>query len=66
MNTLNEPFVDLFQYFKWNIENRGGTLQGGEGGIWYTHDGQHGNEAGVKMWFDSIKKIIVNKLIMQE
>ena len=63
---LNEPFVDLFQYFKWNIENRGGTLQGGEGGIWYTHDGQHGNEAGVKMWFDSIKKIIVNKLIMQE
>lgn len=66
MNTLNEPFIDIFQYFRWNIENRGGTLEGGEGGLWYTHDGQHGNESGVKLWFDSIKKVIMGKLIMQD
>lgn len=64
MNELNAPFVDLFQYFSWHIANRGGSLLGGEGGLWYTWDGQHGNPAGVKIWFDCLKKIMTNKPLM--
>lgn len=59
-----EAFIDLFQYFRWHIERRGGTLTGGQGGLWYTHDGQHGNEAGVKLWFDALRKVICDKAIM--
>lgn len=66
MNELNVPFVDLFQYFRWHIENRGGSLMGGEGGLWYTWDGQHGNPEGVKIWFECLKKMMINKPINLE
>ena len=62
---LSVGFLDIFQYFKFDIINRGGTLLGGEGGLWYTWDGQHGNENGVKHWFDYIKKIFVGKPIRE-
>ena len=61
---MGEPFIDIFQYFRWHTERRGGTLLGGQAGLWYTHDGQHGNPEGVKLWFDCLKKVIVNKSIM--
>lgn len=41
-------------------------LVGGQAGLWYTEDGQHGNPAGVKLWFDCLKKVILNKTIMIE
>lgn len=59
-----EAFIDIFQYFRWHIERRGGTLLGGQGGLWYTWDGQHGNDAGVKLWFDALIKVIADKSIM--
>ena len=65
MFALGQPFVDLFTYYKWRIENKGGTLEGGEGGLWYTWDGQHGNPLGVKIWVDCLKKVLANKAIMQ-
>ena len=55
------PFVDIFTYFHRNIISRGGSLESGEGGLWYTWDGQHGNEQGVKMWFDCLLDILSNK-----
>ena len=58
-----KPFINLFDYYKQNIENRGGTLAGGEGGLWYTWDGQHGNPAGVKMWSDILWSELKNKPI---
>ena len=64
MNEKGIPFIDIFKYFEWHIVNRGGTLSGGEGGLWYTHDGQHGNPAGVKLWFDALQKVIANTPIM--
>ena len=65
MFALGQPFIDLFTYYKWRIENRGGSLEGGEGGLWYTWDGQHGNPSGVKIWVDCLKKVLSNKAIMQ-
>jgi lysophospholipase L1-like esterase len=66
LSSLGEPFIDIFQYFRWHTERRGGTLAGGQAGLWYTEDGQHGNPAGVKLWFDCLKKVILNKTIMIE
>jgi hypothetical protein len=66
LSSLGEPFIDIFQYFRWHTERRGGTLAGGQAGLWYTEDGQHGNPAGVKLWFDCLKKAILNKAIMIE
>lgn len=65
MFAKGQPFIDLFTYYKWRIENKGGTLEGGEGGLFYTWDGQHGNPLGVKIWVDCLKKILSNKAIMQ-
>lgn len=67
-NTLKEvvisgyqlPFVDLTEVFKRKIQNRGGTLAGGEGGLWYTHDGQHANLLGVEEEFNIVKPIVTN------
>ena len=57
------PFVDVFHYFKLKIENRGGTLVGGEGGLYYTDDGQHPNTDGCLEWMNLIKFIFANKPI---
>jgi hypothetical protein len=57
------PFVDVFHWFKNKIENRGGTLEGGEGGIYYTTDGMHPSEAGCREWFNIIKYVFENKPI---
>jgi hypothetical protein len=57
------PFVDVFRFFKYKIENRGGTLLGGEGGLYYTDDGQHPNATGCTEWFNLIKYIFANKPI---
>ena len=56
-NELRVPFIDLFKYFEWNIVNKGGNLAGGEGGLWFTWDGQHGNPDGVRLWFEALKKV---------
>lgn len=64
MNKLNGvgiPYVDVFQMFKNKIENRGGTLLGGEGGLFYTTDGQHPTEDGAREWFNLIKPHLSNK-----
>jgi hypothetical protein len=45
------PFIDIYRHFEVIIKARGGTLDGGEGGLWYCHDGMHGNEDGCKEWF---------------
>lgn len=52
------PFIDVFEVFKRKITNRGGTLIGGEGGLWYTTDGQHGNPEGVREWWNIIKSTL--------
>lgn len=65
MFAKGQPFIDLFAYYRWHIESRGGTLEGGEGGLWYTWDGQHGNPRGIKIWVDCLKKVLSNKAIMQ-
>lgn len=57
------PFVNVFNIFRKKIENRGGTLEGGEGGLWYTTDGNHPNEAGAREWFNVIRFIFENKPI---
>lgn len=61
--SVNEPFVDVFNAFKWKIQNRGGTLENGEGGLWYTQDGQHGSPDGQREWFNIIRYIFENKPI---
>lgn len=40
-------FIDLFRMFDRDIISRGGTTEGGSGGIFYTSDGQHLDEDGV-------------------
>lgn len=55
------PYIDVFNMFRIKIENRGGTLLGGEGGLYYTTDGQHPNEAGCREWFNLIKPHLTNK-----
>ena len=62
---LSVGFLDIFQYFKFDIINRGGTLLGGEGALWYTWDGQHGNADGVRHWFDYLKKLFIGKPIRE-
>lgn len=57
------PFVNVFNIFKKKIENRGGTLEGGETGLWYTTDGQHPNEVGAREWFNVIRFIFEDKPI---
>lgn len=52
--------IDIFEVFKRKVENRGGTLIGGQAGIWYTTDGQHGNPAGVLEWWNIIKNTITD------
>lgn len=57
------PFVNCFEMFKRKIENRGGTLAGGQGGLYYTTDGQHPSVAGAREWFGLLKPYISNKPI---
>jgi hypothetical protein len=46
-------FVDLFRLFERDITTvRGGTLEGGESGGYYTLDGQHLDEDGVKIFYN--------------
>ena len=60
------PFADVFEVFKRKIINRGGTLEGGQGGIWYTHDGQHGNPDGVREWWNIIKGTLNDNPIIND
>lgn len=57
------PFIDVFEVFRRKIEHRGGTLIGGQGGIYYTTDGQHGNPEGVREWWNIIKSTLDNNPI---
>ena len=61
-----QAFVDLFQYFRWHVENNGGTLEGGQGGLLYSWDGQHPNIEGCTIWVEGLKKVIDNTPIMLE
>lgn len=46
-------FVDLFRLFERDITTvRGGTLEGGEAGGYYTADGQHLDEDGATIFYD--------------
>ncbi len=55
-----EAFIDIYDHFVKLIAARGGSLTGGEVGLWYTHDGQHGNEAGCREWFNVLYKNWMN------
>lgn len=61
LKATGTPYINIFDMFKNKIENRGGTLEGGEGGIYYTTDGQHGNVAGCREWFNLLKPYLSNK-----
>lgn len=61
LDGLGVPYVNCFDMFKKKIENRGGTLEGGEGGLYYTADGQHPNEDGCREWFNLVKPHVSNK-----
>lgn len=58
-----EPFIDVFHAFELKVLNRGGTLENGDCGLWYTHDGQHGSEAGQREWWNIIRYVFENKPI---
>ena len=58
-----KPFIDIFEYFRQKIEAKGGTLENGEGGLWYTHDGQHQSEAGMREYWNLIRFLFENKPI---
>ena len=58
-----EPFIDVFHAFELKVLNRGGTLEDGDCGLWYTHDGQHGSEAGQREWWNIIRYVFENKPI---
>lgn len=58
------PWINVFDFFQKKIENKGGTLEGGQGGYWYTWDGEHPNEAGLREWFNILKSCaLINKPI---
>ncbi len=57
MVAKGSKYIDILDYFIKLTESRGGTLNGGEGGLWYTHDGQHGNEAGCREWFNILVRM---------
>lgn len=63
MKSNNIPFVDIFSIFKNKIEKRGGTLEGGEGGLWYTLDGQHGNSEAVEIWHECLCQVFDKKML---
>lgn len=48
-------YIDIFDIIKKMTINKGGTLEGGEAGIWLTHDGQHLSEFGTTIFFDLLK-----------
>lgn len=52
------PYIDVFDIFKKMTENRGGALENGEGGTWYTHDGQHQNPIGMELYWSMIKPFL--------
>lgn len=51
-------YIDVFRYFETDIISRGGTLEGGEAGNYYTDDGQHPNDDGA----DAFDTFLVDKL----
>lgn len=51
------PYIDVFDVFKKKVQNRGGTLAGGESGLWYTWDGQHQSEFGMEVFWNIIKPV---------
>lgn len=59
----SSPFINVFDIWKKKIGNRGGTLLGGETGLWYTTDGQHPNESGAREWFNVIRFAMADKPI---
>ena len=59
-----KPFIDLFRIFKKLIISKGGTLEGGEAGLWYTWDGQHPNLACCEIWFNNLWANLKNKPLM--
>lgn len=48
-------YIDVFDIFKKMIINKGSTLESGDGGLWYTHDGQHQNELGMQMYWNMLQ-----------
>lgn len=59
------PFVDLFTLFERKTLGLGGTLEGGDAGLLYTTDGQHGNPLGVTEWFNMLKPALKNTVIKE-
>jgi len=56
VKSQSEAFIDIFDHFEKLVVARKGTLVSGEGGLWYTHDGQHGNIDGCREWFNVLYK----------
>lgn len=61
LTSVGVPYINVFDMFKGKISNRGGSLAGGEGGSWYTTDGQHPNPDGCREWFNLIRPHLNNK-----
>lgn len=54
------PFIDVFEYFKKKIINKGQTLVSGQGALDYTWDGQHQSELGMIEYYNMIKSVLIN------
>lgn len=57
------PFIDIFKIFELKTLAKGGTLENGDAGIFWTTDGQHGNELGVSEWFNSLVPALKNTVL---
>lgn len=55
---LRGYFIDLFRYFEIDIISKGGTLEGGEAGSYYTNDGLHLSEEGTDVFEEFLIKRI--------
>lgn len=61
-----KPFIDLFTYYEILTKQRGGTVEHGDVGLYFTWDGQHGNEIGVEIWSDILISLAKTKPIYLE
>lgn len=52
------PVLDKFSIFERKTINRGGTLENGDAGLWYTHDGQHHSPTGMDEDWNMIKAVL--------
>ncbi|HLP86389.1 MAG TPA: hypothetical protein VK153_00730 [Candidatus Paceibacterota bacterium] len=55
---LGFNYIDTFKLFYYDLTSRGGTLLGGESGLFYTTDGQHPSESGT----DKYVSYLINKI----